>query len=169
MPQILRSLVINQSQKLSIFFENQINMNDCSILMLFIFLPQIRIFRIKYIEKLEGVSVGGSARAVLVTVSLVTICIKFTGWWVHYCHYGAAATRRTHVTVVTSGDTWHVTRDVITRETRRQSPWTIQIWPLTLQCAVLYHKEDLDSENLRLVSCISTPLVLLATWPLNAK
>ena len=36
-------------------------MNDCSILMLFIFLPQIRIFRIKYIEKLEGVSVGGSA------------------------------------------------------------------------------------------------------------
>ena len=36
-------------------------MNDCSILMLFIFLPQIRIFStMKYIEKLEGVSVGGS-------------------------------------------------------------------------------------------------------------
>ena len=40
------------------------------------FPPQIRIFSIKYIEKLEGVSVGGSAGA----VSLVTICIKFTGW-----------------------------------------------------------------------------------------
>ena len=118
MPQILRSLVINQSQKLSIFFENQINMNDCSILMLFIFLPQIRIFSIKYIEKLEGVSVGGRAGGSAGAVSLVTICIKFTGWWVHYSHYGAAATRRTHVTVVTSGDTWHVTRD-----TWRHHPW----------------------------------------------
>ena len=80
MPQILRSLVINQSQKLSIFFENQINMNDCSILMLFIFLPQIRIFRIKYIEKLEGVSVGDCVGGSAGAVSLVTICIKFTGW-----------------------------------------------------------------------------------------
>ena len=80
MPQILGSWVINQSQKLSMFFENQINMNDCSILMLFIFLPQIRIFSIKYIEKLEGVSVGGRAGGSAGAVSLVTICIKFTGW-----------------------------------------------------------------------------------------
>ena len=92
------------------------------------FLPQIRIFRIKYIEKLEGVSVGGSVGGSAGAVSLVTICIKFTGWWVHYSHYGAAATRRTHVTVVTSGDTWHVTRDVITRETRSQSPYKYDHW-----------------------------------------
>ena len=78
------------------------------------FPPQIRIFSIKYIEKLEGVSVGGSG------------CVPgdhlYKIYWLVSPLRPLRGGGHTEDTCY-SGHKWgHVTRDVITLETRHQSP-----------------------------------------------